>query len=80
MWDVASGRVRALRRVDDVMRRVAFSPDGRSLAVATDTVIRIYPIDPASLIPLDSEGFRRWLSRLTSAEIDPRGEPFSPAR
>jgi WD40 repeat protein/serine/threonine protein kinase len=79
LWDFATGRLRMLRASDDGRTRVAFSPDGHSLAVAGfDALVHIYPIDPATLIPLDPAGFRAWLEHVSTAEVDADGEPMSP--
>ena len=79
LWDLATGRLRFLRRSAAFMTRVAFSPDGHSLAVGSwDALVHVYPIDPASLVPLDSHGFRAWLSGLTTAELDVSEQLLSP--
>jgi WD40 repeat protein len=50
---------------------LAFSPDGTLVATAGwDKMVRVWPVDRASFLPLEPRDLRAWMDDATTAVID----------
>jgi WD40 repeat protein len=69
VWEIASGHLRAVYRVNSMVRSVAFSPDGHSFAAGGFETAHVWNLDEMPAPPADDSMLAAWLDGLTTAIV-----------
>jgi WD40 repeat protein len=79
IWEVKSGRSRVLRGHADRVNQIAFAPDGKSVATASDDgTVRVWNATTRGPVPDDAEAIALWLEQSTRARVGAQDVIVSP--
>jgi eukaryotic-like serine/threonine-protein kinase len=78
IWEPATGSLAVLPGRTERWR-MGFVNDRLLMSADRDGWINLTAIDPAALVPATSGALSSWLAAATTAQVDPAGEPASPA-
>jgi WD40 repeat protein len=69
VWEIASGHLCAVYRLDSLVRSVAFSPNGHSLAAGGIEAVYVFDLDEMPAPPADASMLPSWLDELSTAVV-----------